>query len=204
MQTSNTRATLILAAFAALTPLARAQAPQPSTSPATGSTAGSGTATDRSRKSTMSNQVSSAVSAGFTYQPPQPAQPEVDLREVDKPKNEIIRLPEHVVLGERPAVFAERNLYSAKNLEQLAIQRYLHMQGTNRLGPRLIAMQMYQDDERLLNITTMNEKVDMYRATGDQAGAKQLQRDAQATSARRSEFSPPSSVSKVDFSELPK
>ncbi len=150
------------------------------------------------------SEVTSALRAGISYQPPAPAQPEVDLRQVDKPRNDIIRLPEHVVQGEKSPAFVERALYTQHGLEQLAIQRYLGMQGSNRLGPKLIAMQMYRDDERLMNMASMKEKIDLYRVSGDTAAARQLQKDADTTYIRRTEFSPPSSVQKVDFSELPK
>ena len=156
------------------------------------------------RKAPMSNEVSSALKAGISYQPPQPAEPAPEPREEDKPRNQIIHLPEHVVQAQRPAVFTERSLYTQNDLGQLAIQRYLHMQSSNRLGPKLIAMQMYRDDERLSNMADMNQKVELFRVSGDTAAAQQLQRDAAATYARRSEFSPPAAASKVDFTELPK
>lgn len=157
---------------------------------------------DSTQRRSLSSEMSSALKAGISYQPAA-AQPE-PAPEPERPKNEIIRLPEHVVHGEKPAVFSERSLYTQKNLEQLAIQRYLGLSGTNRLGPRLVAMQMYRDDERARQMADTQRQVDLFRITGDDAGAKSLERDARTTFRRTSEFSPPSSVNKVDFSELPK
>ncbi|MGH7994999.1 MAG: hypothetical protein ACREFX_01455, partial [Opitutaceae bacterium] len=62
------------------------------------------------------------------YDPPKPPpkglDQEVDLREVDKPKNKIVRLPNFVVHAEKPPIFREQDLYSKSGLAKLALARY--------------------------------------------------------------------------------
>ena len=78
-------------------------------------------------RSTLSDQITNAVSAAFTYRTPE--QREVDRKtdadaSIDKPKNDIIRLTRVVVKGQRPPVFREQDIYTPKALAELAIKRY--------------------------------------------------------------------------------
>src|SRR5947209_2491406 len=75
-----------------------------------------------------SGELSSVLSAGIKYQPPKPKEEEkepVDLREIDKPRNGIVRLPNYIVEGQKPAVFSNRNIYTARGLADYARNRYL-------------------------------------------------------------------------------
>ena len=136
-----------------------------------------------------SDQVSSAITAGITYQPPKPkparTKPEVDQRDIDKPRNGIVRLPKYTVEGERPAIFAERNLYTAKGLADLAAQRHLSSFDRNFLNKYDVfgyskerAMQMYRDDERQKNMADTNDKIYMLRQTGSSDEADRLKQDS--------------------------
>jgi hypothetical protein len=139
---------------------------------------------------TVSRETSAAVLAGYRYQPPKPVEPknedDVDLRDVDKPRNEIIRLPRYVVEATRPAVFKERNLYTPEMLKKIAAQRYLGMgQGLNsfqlgRSGEN-VAQQMYWDDERLKNMTEGERHVSLYRIGGDEARASKAEEQNRST-----------------------
>jgi len=148
----------------------------------------------------ISKDLSSALSAGYKYNPPPPPKPEaedVDLREVDKPRNGIIRLPKYVVEGTRPPVFNNRNLYSKEMLRRLAYQKYISSFGRNVLnryrlpiiggGAEAYAMMQYEAEERKQNMAEMDDKISMYRVSGDNDEAASLKDDTQRTFMRRTE-----------------
>ena len=122
------------------------------------------------RERPYSSSVAAALASTMPkYNPPPKPKPEdesVDLREVDKPKNGIIRLPRYTVQEQKPPVFRERDIYTAHGLSDLAKRRYLTP--TYRLlnsvyipfftaSPEQHAMQMYQEDERLQNIADLSD-----------------------------------------------
>ena len=107
------------------------------------------------------------------YNPPKPEPDKVaddrDMREVDKPRNKIIRLPEYVVRQDKPPVFRERDIYTNKGLAELAMKRYLSETslGLNKftiplfgVGAEAYSLMLYQQDERLKNIAELNETAD--------------------------------------------
>ncbi len=152
------------------------------------------------KERTLSKSLSSALSAGLTYKPPPAPKPEaeeVDLRDIDKPKNEIIRLPKYVVEAKRPPVFNDRNLYSQEMLRKLAYQRYISPFSRNILnryhllgrGDEAYAMMQYEADERKRAMSEMDDKISMYRVFGDNATADQLKDETQNTYMRRSQYS---------------
>jgi hypothetical protein len=164
---------------------------------------GSASSTPQTKKQrVISGDLSKALSAGIKYNPPPPPKPEaeqVDMREVDKPRNQIIRLPKYLVEAQRPPVFNDRNLYSKEMLRRLAYQRYISSFGRNVLnkyrlpiiggGIDAYAMMQYEAEERNNNLAEMADKVSMYRVSGDSTEADQLKADAQNTFMRRSEYS---------------
>jgi hypothetical protein len=120
----------------------------------------------------------------------------VDMREVDKPRNQIIRLPKYVVEAQRPPVFNDRNLYSKEMLRRLAYQRYASALSRNYLnkfhilgqGDVAYAMMQYEAEERKQNMAEMADKVAMYRISGDNEEAKKQEDDNQNTFMRRTTF----------------
>jgi hypothetical protein len=154
----------------------------------------------------ISRASAAALSAGITYAPPPPKPVEdenVDLRDIDKPKNEIVRLPAYHVTARKPPVFTDRSLYTRDNLEKLAISRYLGKLDTNFLNRWTLpwlsnetrAMQMHHDEERRQNMETTAQQVSLYRLSGDEAKAGQTQRDYYDTALRRSNHAePPASL----------
>ena len=135
----------------------------------------------------ISPRASSAITAGFKYQPPPPPKPEddeVDLRDIDTPKNEIIRLPNYVVTAKKPPIFTERMLYTQEQLKRLAISRYLSKFDTRFLNRWTIpllgtsnadrAMQMYLDDERLQNMATAQQRISTQQTAGNTDEASQM------------------------------
>ncbi|MCB1105205.1 MAG: hypothetical protein H7A44_04940 [Opitutaceae bacterium] len=118
----------------------------------------------------ISPEVAAALAAGMPkYNPPKPVEKsgeDIDMREVDKPRNQIIRLPEYVVREEKPPVFRERDIYTQKGLRELARMRYLSETGQalNRfniplfgMGADAYALMRYEEEERLSNISDLNE-----------------------------------------------
>ncbi|MFT3783005.1 MAG: hypothetical protein QM790_13435 [Nibricoccus sp.] len=151
------------------------------------------------KKHAVSGDVSKSVTSGFKYNPPPPEKPEeelVDMREIDKPRNQIIRLPKYVVEAQKPPVFTDRNLYSKEMLRRLAYRRYVT--GLNRSlnsfrlpliggGVDAYATMMYEAEERQAAMADMNDKVSMYLISGDKAEAQKQNNDNQDTFMRRSE-----------------
>jgi hypothetical protein len=148
----------------------------------------SGPVTQTKRNRAISGETSSAISAGYSYQPPKPVAPVedemADQREVDKPRNEIIRLPKYMVEGTRPPVFAERNMYTKADFSDLIRQRYLGRNGLNKyqLGKsgEVYAMQMYWDDERMKDMMGADQQVSLYRVGGDAARAAKVEEENQS------------------------
>ncbi|PTY08117.1 hypothetical protein DB347_00580 [Opitutaceae bacterium EW11] len=150
-----------------------------------------------------------ALSAGFKFDDPAAAKkkkeeeetdPDVDLRDVDKPRNAIVRLPKFVVQGERPPVFAEKDINTKKGLADLAVKRYLSSvgQALNKyhlpligMSQEQLALMMYEEDQRLKDMKDFGEKVYLYRQAGDKTGADALQKDIDRTFMRTSTFADP-------------
>ncbi len=127
------------------------------------------------RQRVVSPEVASALAAAMPkYEPPKPEEPLTeeelaDLREVDRPRNTIIRLPEYVVQEKPPPVFRERDLHTQRGLADLAKRRFFSeaAQGLNRYrlplfgqGIDSYALMMREEEERLQNITSLKETAD--------------------------------------------
>ena len=140
----------------------------------------------------ISKEISSALSSGIKYQPPTPLKStaeDIDPRDSDKSQNGIIRLPRYVVEEQRPPVFNERNLYTPERLRRLAYLRYTNAFSRKlRLVPEWYAVMQYEAEERRRNMAEMEDKVSMYRVSGDDASAKELKDDTQRSFMRRTEY----------------
>lgn len=152
------------------------------------------------RERAISDNLASSLAAGMPkYNPPPKPKPEdadVDLREVDKPRNGIIRLPKYTVRDRRPPVFRERDLYTSGGLAGLAKQRYL-TPGYRLLNglyipfltasPEQYAMARYAEDERLGNISDLKGTArDVGRADPD--AETYIRRETDQTYMRTSGF----------------
>lgn len=155
-----------------------------------------------------SSRETAAALAGIKFEaPPEPKKEEekpdndVDLRDVDKPRNGIVRLPKYTVQGERPPVFTEREINTKKGMADLAVKRYLSTvgQGLNKfhlpsimggLSNDDIAMQMYRDNERIQNNRDMNEKLSLFRDAGAK-DADSMQKDSTSTYRPTGQFTDP-------------
>jgi hypothetical protein len=201
---NRTRLYLTLFALNALPLALPAQEAVPATPSPDVNLSSNATSAAPKKERAISKDLSHALSAGIKYNPPPPPKPveeDVDLRDIDKPKNGIIRLPKYVVEGQRPPVFNTRNLYSKEMLRRLAYQKYISSFSRNVLNRYHIlghgdvdyAMMQYEADERKRNMDEMADKVSMYRVSGDNAEAAKLKDDSQRTFMRRSDSAPATS-----------
>lgn len=105
----------------------------------------------------------------------------------DQPRNKIIRLPKYVVHGERPPIFREKDLNTKAGLSKLAAKRYLSKLDRSLLNRFTIpiigqsaeqrALAMYEEDERLQNISDLKEDANNAQRSGESAEAKALRRE---------------------------
>jgi hypothetical protein len=141
---------------------------------------------------TVSSKVAAALSMGMPkFSPPTPtptpaaAEPE-DLRDIDKPRNEIHRLPKYVVREARPPIFRERDLFTMDGMLDLTMKRHSGLIIGNILGlnsnpkPGSPAYQMMVDDERKENMDDLNDTAHAI-SQGDSAGASYILQQSQST-----------------------
>jgi hypothetical protein len=148
----------------------------------------------------VGNSLAASLAASMPkYSPPPKPKPEdenVDLRETDKPKNGIIRLPKYTVQEKKPPVFRERDIYTNKGFADLAKRRYLTP--TYRVlnsayipfltaSPEEHAMAMYAEDERLQNISDLHDAASTV-SKSDAADGAYIKRIADQTYMRTSDF----------------
>src|SRR5258708_35549121 len=106
-----------------------------------------------SDRTISSNLAETLAASRPKYEPPKPVEKkpeeeeETDLRDTDKPKNHIVRLPKFVVSQAKPAIFRERDINTKKGLMDIAMKRY----GGPGVTPSL-ALQLYQQGQRARNI----------------------------------------------------
>lgn len=129
-------------------------------------------------------------------EPPHPVEAMVDARKTDKPQNDIIRLPEYVVLERKPQVFTERDISTQKGLTDIAMKRYISETDyvMNRFHIPIFgqsvedrALAMYAEQERLNNIDateTMAKAVSFEKP----AEGAYLLKESQKTFMRKDDF----------------
>ena len=127
------------------------------------------------------------------YNPPaKPTEEPADLRETDKPRNGIIRLPKYevkVTKEPKPMVFTERELLTGKGMAGIAMKRNPGLHFGNIFGwNQGIAILMYQEQVRLDNIAAMEELATNARNSGDAAGADALTRETNRAYYRQSDI----------------
>jgi hypothetical protein len=156
--------------------------------PPTGASAPAGPAADSSSRP-ESAEVAAELAIGMPkYDPPKPPPPptpeeqQADLRDLDKPKNGIVRLPAYMVHEPRPTVFREWDLYSKEGLARLALQRYrglglMPFAGMNKL----IATELYEADERLQNMADLDATAQAMARGGDKSESEYVKRISQDT-----------------------
>ena len=155
------------------------------------------------RTRVISPEAAAALAANAPKFAPPPPPPEKkpeeelpDLRETDKPKNGIIRLPKYVVQERKPAVFTERDINTQKGLAELAKRRYLSQvdQALNRFYIPFIsqsnderALSMYSEDERLQKMSDFADRANMVQKS-DAASGLYIKREVDKTFQRPGDF----------------
>lgn len=128
--------------------------------------------------------------------PPPPEEEQVDLRDVDKPKNTIVRLPKYIVQEKKPPVFRERDVYTPKGLADIAMRRYSTEadRALNRwtipyigMTKEARALAMYEEDERLRNMSDLRE-AGLNAGRTDPAAGDYILRESRKTYLRSSDF----------------
>jgi hypothetical protein len=192
--------------LAALLPASNAQTPvQPATSPVLAPTEAERAPPPAASKRTrsVSPGVAAALAAAapkYTPPPPKPEpkpeQEQPDMREIDKPKNQIVRLPKYIVQEPRPPVFSERAIHTEKGLTDIAMRRYISDvdRALNRWTLPLFgsskearALAMYAEDERLRNMADM-EATAASVSQADAAAGEYIRRESEKTFMRTSDF----------------
>jgi hypothetical protein len=157
----------------------------------------------RKRDRAISSDVAASLAAAMPkYNPPKPAPPpkpveeQPDLREIDKPKNGIIRLPDYVVREAKPPVFRERDIKTQAGMAAIAMKKYgtEASRALNRFTIPLFgqtqeqrALAQYAEDERLKTIGELNDAAGMVSAR-DKAEGAYIKRDVQATTMRTDDY----------------
>ncbi|HVS54475.1 MAG TPA: hypothetical protein VHD62_19115 [Opitutaceae bacterium] len=158
---------------------------------------------DENRARPVSPDVAARLAASapkFAPPPPQPApKPEeegVDLRDVDKPKNGIIRLPKYIVQERKPAVLDERAVHTEKGLTDIAVRRYISEVDRVMNGFYLPivgsssekrARAMYAEDERLKNMSDLRDAA-VTAAKSDPGQGAYILRESRDAFMRSSDF----------------
>lgn len=134
----------------------------------------------------VSPRIADALASGIPkYSQPTPT-PVVaeneDLRDVDKPKNQIPRLPQYVVHESRPAVFRNRDLYTQEGLVSLSYKYHPGLGFGNLLGLNdQPAYEMYLDDVRQADIADLTDTAHAVARGGDAAGSAYILQQTQDT-----------------------
>lgn len=162
------------------------------------------------RTRAVSSEVAAALAAmspKYTPPPPKPEpKPEAelpDLREIDKPKNGIVRLPKMIVREPRPAVLTERSVHTEKGITDIAMRRYISDadRALNRFSIPLFAplstvsgstteqraLTMYAEDERLRNMADLEADA-IAASKSDAATGAYIRKEAQKTYLRSSDY----------------
>ncbi len=87
------------------------------------------------------------------------AEPAPDLREIDPPRNTIIRLPSYVVQEEKPPVFKDRELPTAHGRLEMALQKYP--------GLRFGSFWIFRNDGVALAMLAEEERLQRMKEMGD-------------------------------------
>jgi len=135
----------------------------------------------------VSSRIAADLNLGMPkYAPPTPTpaaktEPQ-DMRDIDKPKNEIHRLPQYVVRESRPLVFRNRDLYTTEGLANLSFTNHPGLRLGNIFGLNSgIAYQMYLDEQRLANMDDLTDTARAMARGGDKAESQYILQASQET-----------------------
>lgn len=118
---------------------------------------------------TTSSAAPSPILADANSTPPAP-----DLRELDRPRNTIIRLPNYVVQEEKPPAFKERHILTPRGHLALAFKRYpgLRFGSLPFFSNAGVALTMLEEDYRLERKAEMENLAGLVVVPTDRTRAK--------------------------------
>jgi len=110
---------------------------------------------------------------------------QADATDAEKPKNDIIRLPDYIVRERPPPVFTQREILTPKALAELEFKKHpgLNLWGLmpfSSLNAK-IALQMYDEEARLDNITDLTDTAHAIGRGGDGAQDEYIKKETQQT-----------------------
>lgn len=128
--------------------------------------------------------------------PPKPDDQLPDMRDIDKPKNQIVRLPKVVVTEKPPPIFSQREINTKDGLAEIAAKTYLanprNMSPAAAAAQRMIfggyALEQYQEQERLNNIASLKDTAGVFQRAGDKDEANLLKNVSADTYLQRGDF----------------
>ena len=144
----------------------------------------------------MSNAVAATLADGMPkYNPPpkvpepKPEEEQADLRETDKPRNRIIRLPKYVVKEPKPPVFTDRQLQGKSGLTELGLKANAGLNFGNLGGlNRPTALLMYEETERLKSMSELKNDAKDAKSSGDPTAADYILKENNRANYRPSDF----------------
>lgn len=132
----------------------------------------------------------SAVAPKYEPVPAKPPEPQPDLREIDKPRNTIVRLPPYLVPEKKePPVLKERELLTPKARLEAALRKYpgLRVGSFWIFSNDGIALFMQQEEERLEKKREFEGYAELMRLTDPQSAAA-LKREVDRAFLRPADF----------------
>jgi hypothetical protein len=157
--------------------------------PAAGGTPAAGSNT----RSMVSAEVRASLRDAIPqFDVPKPPTPPPTAAEESGPNNEIVRLPTVEVQADRPPVFKNEELYTKRDQATLALRKYAGLNVTpfgwiNRLNAP-IAMQMYEEDQRLMKMQDVSDTAAAFVRAGDKETSSYLLKSSNATFLRTPDF----------------
>lgn len=147
-------------------------------------------------------ELASAVASGLPrYSPPPAASSKTDdgkdLREIDKPQNQIVRLPSYVVREKAPPIFNEKQMLTRQGLGDYKIKTAIGVDPASMAGPfaanltRFLfqdyANQEFTDSVRKQNAASASGTAAGLQQTGDTGESEFLKKTSDDTFMRRIE-----------------
>lgn len=143
--------------------------------------------------------LSSEISEGMPkYEPAQVSvTPIPDMREIDKPRNQIPRvsgsvMARYLVRGDRVPVFRKRDLYTTSGLIDLSFKEHPGLRIGNIFGLNsAVAYEMYLEEDRLEKIKDLDDTALAMAVGGDSAEARMILEATGDAYIRNEDFSGP-------------
>ncbi len=133
---------------------------------------------------TVSSRIAADLASGmpkFGAPAPTPT-PVIDTSDLDRPRNQIPRLPKYVVRESRPPVFRNRDLFTNEGLIDLSFKSHPGLIFGNLLGLNgPLAYQMYLDEQRLSDMHDLSDTAHAMDRGGDKAESDYILQASQET-----------------------